>query len=121
MNIFVGKLDPTITPDDLRLAFAGYGTIVDAIVIQDTSTGAPLGYGHVYLVPDDAARQAIQDLNQVTMRGQNLTVRECLYRKRRERRLNTLPWNGVERRDPQNRRTSNHAQAEAPHLSPARG
>jgi RNA recognition motif-containing protein len=108
MNIYVGSLAESVTADDLRLAFAGYGTVINAIVMRDTAGGKPLGYGHVYLVPDEAARQAIADLDQVIMRGQPLTVRECVYRSRKDRRVSRLPWRGPERRVNGDRRMSSH-------------
>lgn len=62
MNIFVSNLDRSITSGDLRRAFAGYGTVINAIVMHDTATGRPLGHAHVYLVPENAAREAIAEL-----------------------------------------------------------
>ena len=88
MNIFVGNLEATVTSDDLRNVFAVYGTVIDALVIKDTATDAPLGYGHVYLVPDEAARDAIAGLDQALLKGRRITVRECVYRSRQERRVN---------------------------------
>jgi RNA recognition motif-containing protein len=98
MNIFVGNLTPAITPEDLRRHFAGYGTTINAIVMRDTATGLPLGYGHVYLVPEEAAHAAVTNLHNTMLKNARLIVRECVYRSRRERRLSRPPWKGVERR-----------------------
>lgn len=98
MNIFVGNLTAAITPEDLRRHFAGYGTTINAIVMRDTATGLPLGYGHVYLVPEDAARGAVANLHNTVLKNARLIVRECVYRSRQERRLSRRPWKGVERR-----------------------
>lgn len=98
MNIFVGNLTAAITPEDLRRHFAGYGTTINAIVMRDTATGLPLGYGHVYLVPEDAARAAVANLHNTVLKNARLIVRECVYRARQERRLSRRPWKGVERR-----------------------
>lgn len=124
MNIFVGHLAPSITNDDLRAAFSSYGTVVNALVMRDTAAGKPLGYGHVYLVPDDAARRAIHDLNRAVLRGRPIVVRECLDRNREERRTRRSRWNGDDRRRKPERRTNGrtlpfHREFAAPHAPSA--
>ena len=104
MNIFVANLDRTVTPRDLRRAFAGYGTIIDVRVPTDTRTGKSLGHGHVYLVPDRAAREALEELNYAPLRGRPIKVRECVYRAKRDRRFNQAAGVGVERRRANDRR-----------------
>ena len=98
MNIFVGNLPASVTPEGLRRLFDGYGTIINAIIMRDTATGLPLGYGHVYLVPDQAAREAIVDLQNSALRASPIRVRECVFRAQPERRTKRLPWKGAERR-----------------------
>jgi RNA recognition motif-containing protein len=98
MNIFVGNLPSSVTPEGLRRLFDGYGTIINAIVMRDTATGLPLGYGHVYLVPDQAAHEAIVNLQSSILKGSPIVIRECVFRVQPERRLQRLPWKGVERR-----------------------
>ena len=98
MNIFVGNLTAAVTAEDLRRLFGGYGTIINAIVMRDTATGLPLGYGHVYLVPEPAAYQAIVNLHNTLLKDSRLSVRECVYRSRPERRVKRQSWRGVERR-----------------------
>ena len=104
MNIFVGNLSASVTPDDLRTAFAGYGTVINAIVIKDTTTDRSLGYGHVYLVPEQAAREAIRKLDHVVLRGRPLVVRECMFRAKRDRRAKRVRWNESDRRHQNDRR-----------------
>jgi len=82
----------------LRSAFSGYGTVVNAIIVRDTVTGQSLGHGHVHLVPEKTAREAIAGLNHVVLRGKPIVVREYAYRVRRDRRVNKQPWSGEERR-----------------------
>jgi len=104
MNIFVGNLASSVTSDDLRTAFAGYGTVINALVMKDTTTDKPLGHGHVYLVPEQAARDAIRALDHVVLRGRPLVVRECVFRAKRDRRAKKLRWNGSDRRHAIDRR-----------------
>lgn len=104
MNIFVGNLSAAVTADDLRRLFAGYGTTINAIIMRDTDTGLPLGYGHVYVVPEQAAYEAIINLDKKELKGSPITVRECMYRTRQERRLRRFLWRGNERRIAESRR-----------------
>ena len=108
MNIFVGNLPASVTAEDLRHLFGGYGTIINAIVMRDTASGLPLGYGHVYLVPEPAALQGTLDLDQTTLTGSRLAVRECVYRSRPERRLKRQFWRGTERRAAESRRLNGY-------------
>ncbi len=104
MNIFVANLDRSVTSRDLRRAFAGYGTIIDVRVPTDSQTGRPLGHGNVYLVPERAAREALEELNFAPLRGRPIKVRECVYRAKRDRRLQQASSVKVERRRANDRR-----------------
>lgn len=104
MNIFVTNLDRSVTSRDLRRAFSGYGTIIDVRVPTDKQTGRPLGHGHVYLVPERAAREALEELNFAPLRGRPIKVRECMYRGKRDRRLQQLANVNIERRRAHDRR-----------------
>lgn len=103
MNIFISNLDRAVTPNDLQRAFSGYGTIIDVKVLKDQETGKPL-HGHVYLVPERAAREAMDELNLAPLRGRPIKVRECIYRAKRDRRERQLPNIKVERRRNTDRR-----------------
>lgn len=106
MNIFVGNLASSVTADDLRELFSGYGygTVINAVVMKDTASDQSLGYGHVYLIPDAAAHQAIVGLHHTVLKGKAIAVRECVYREGLERRVNPFPWKGAERRNDNLRR-----------------
>ncbi len=108
MNIFVGNLSASVTPGDLRQLFAGYGTIINAIVMRDTASGLPLGYGHVYLVPENAAQEAIASLHDSSLKGSPIIVRECVFRAQPERRMKRLTWKRRERRVMGSRRHNGH-------------
>ncbi|MEK7734829.1 MAG: RNA-binding protein [Pseudomonadota bacterium] len=107
MNIFVGHLAPTVTSDDLRTTFSTYGTVINALIMRDTIHDKPLGYGHVYLVPDENAQRAIQELNRMVLRGRPMVVRMSLDRVRKDRRLKQIPWDAPERRQG-SRRSNGH-------------
>jgi RNA recognition motif-containing protein len=103
MNVFVGNLAESATPEDLRKLFAGYGTIIKVLIMRDTRDGRPLGHAHVYLVPDSAARAALSALNGVSLYGNAVEIRECVPRTREDRRKNRFQWSGPERRVTQRR------------------
>ncbi|MBI3898012.1 MAG: RNA-binding protein [Gammaproteobacteria bacterium] len=104
MNIFISNLDGSITAGDLRRAFSGYGTIIDAAVVTDTRTGKTAGLGQVYLVPEKAAREAIEELHLAPLRGRLIKVRECVYRAKRDRRAGRSAGLKSERRQSTERR-----------------
>lgn len=104
MNIFISNLDRSVTPRDLRRAFSGYGTIIDVRLPMDKATGKPLGHGHVYLVPERAAREALEELNFAPLRGRPIKVRECIYRAKRDRRERQLSDVNKDRRRTTDRR-----------------
>jgi len=106
MNIFVSNLDQSVTARDLRRAFSGYGTIIDVKLPVDKATGRPLGHGHVYLVPERAAREALEELNLAPLRGRPIKVRECIYRSKQDRRQRQIPVAVDRRRNPDRRRYS---------------
>jgi RNA recognition motif-containing protein len=108
MNIFVGNLPASTTPADLRRLFNGYGTIINAIIMRDTASGLPLGYGHVYLVPEQAAFEAIINLQHTLLKDSPIVVRECVFRARPDRRVSRQPWKGAERRVVGSRRHNGH-------------
>lgn len=98
MNIFVGNIPASVTTDDFRNLFDGYGKIINILIKRDSETGLPLGYGHVYLVPEEAAYEAIVNLHNSNLKGSAIVVRECVYRAQPDRRKKNKPWEGAERR-----------------------
>lgn len=111
MNIFVGNLPATATAEGLRRLFAGYGTTLNAIVMRDTDSGQPLGYGHVYVVPEKAAHEAMLNLHHARLDGSLLSVRECVYRAHHDRRMKSIARKGTERRAEAARRLNDFKQS----------
>ena len=88
MKIYVGNLSFYTREEELRNAFAPYGTVADATVITDRDTNRSRGFGFVEIEDDDAARAAIQGLNGTALGGRNLTVNEAKPRAERPRSNN---------------------------------
>lgn len=113
MNIFVGNLAANVSQEDLRRLFAGFGTILRTLVMKKSARGQAPAYGHVYMEPESAAREAIDALNHAPLRGRLIRVRECVERKRVERRSTRMRWTGLERRQTE-RRTNGRSYPEMP-------
>ena len=77
MKLYVGNLSFNVTNADLEELFAQYGKVTSAQVVQDRDTGRSRGFGFVEMVDGNAARQAIQALNDKEHDGRRLTVNEA--------------------------------------------
>ncbi|HIJ64901.1 MAG TPA: RNA-binding protein [Candidatus Hydrogenedentes bacterium] len=77
MNIYVGNLSYDTGDAELREAFARYGDVEEARVIQDKYTGRSRGFGFVEMPNDSEAKTAIAELNGTTLQGRTLTVNEA--------------------------------------------
>ena len=77
MNIFVGNLPFTANDQELREAFAKFGTVDSAQVITDRETGRSRGFGFVEMPNNDEGQQAISGMNGADMGGRPLTVNEA--------------------------------------------
>ena len=76
-KIFVGNLSFNTTENDLQDAFAAHGTVTEANLMMDRTTGRPRGFAFVTMSSPEEAQKAIDALNGATMDGRNLTVNEA--------------------------------------------
>jgi RNA recognition motif-containing protein len=82
-KLFVGNLSFNTTENDLQDAFAAFGTVTEANLMMDRSTGRPRGFGFVTMGTPEEAQKAIEGLNGKSIDGRALTVN--LARPREER------------------------------------
>ncbi len=80
-NLYVGNLPFNTTSDDLREAFAQYGTVTRVQVITDRETGRSRGFGFVEM--EDGADEAVTKMNGASFQGRTLTVNEARPREAR--------------------------------------
>jgi RNA recognition motif-containing protein len=73
-KIFVGNLSFNTTENDLQDAFAAHGTVAEANLMMDRTTGRPRGFAFVTMGSAEEAQKAIDALNGATLDGRNLTV-----------------------------------------------
>lgn len=86
MNIYVGNLSYNTSDAELREAFAQYGAVDDARVVQDKFTGRSRGFGFVEMANDSEAQTAISQLNGASLQGRTITVNEARPRENRRSR-----------------------------------
>lgn len=77
MNIFVTKLGPNVTQDDLTELFGQYGEVSSAKVIMDRETGNSKGYGFVEMDDDSEGQAAIDALNDMEVDGRRMVVKKA--------------------------------------------
>lgn len=76
-KLFVGGLNFNTTDDGLREGFARFGEITEAKVIMDRDTGRSRGFGFVTFVEDQAAQNAIAELDGTDFDGRTIKVNEA--------------------------------------------
>ena len=74
LNIYVGNLSFDTRDEGLTAAFAQYGQVESARVIQDRDTGRSRGFAFVEMNDEDEAKAAIEALNGTELDGRQLTV-----------------------------------------------
>lgn len=77
MNLFVAKLGPGTSAQDLEGIFGEFGEVASAKVIFDRETGNSKGYGFVEMKNDDEAKAAITALNNTEVDGKQIVVKEA--------------------------------------------
>lgn len=85
MNIYVGNLSRTVTEDELRSAFEGFGQVASVSIIKDKFSGQPRGFGFVEMPSADEAKNAINSMNGKDLGGQSIRVNEARPKEDRPR------------------------------------
>lgn len=82
-KLFVGNLSFTTTENDLQDAFAAYGTVSEANLMTDRTSGRPRGFGFITMSSVEEAQRAIEGMNGANLDGRSLTVNEARPREAR--------------------------------------
>lgn len=77
VNIYVGNLAYSTTEQELSELFGAYGEVRSAHVISDKATGQSKGFGFVEMSDNQAAENAIRELNGKQVKGRALKVNEA--------------------------------------------
>jgi RNA recognition motif-containing protein len=86
MNIYVGNLHYGVGEDQLSEVFEAYGEVTSVKIIKDKFTGNSKGFGFVEMADDEAAKQAMEALNNSEIQGRAMKVNEARQREERPRR-----------------------------------
>lgn len=82
-KLFVGNLSFNTTENDLQDAFAQHGTVSEANLMMDRTTGQPRGFAFITMSTPEEAQRAIQAMNGADLGGRSLTVNEARPRETR--------------------------------------
>jgi len=80
MNIYVGNLNYRVRENDLRSVMERFGTVDSVKVVKDRDTGRSKGFAFVEMQDDDAAKSAIEELNEKEFEGRKMVVKEAIPR-----------------------------------------
>lgn len=94
MNIYISNLSYNVTDEDLQEYFAEYGEVTSAKVITDKFTGRSRGFAFVEMSDDEAAKKAIQELDQATVDGRTISVTVAKPREQRTEKRSFAPRSG---------------------------
>ena len=76
MNLFVAKLNPSTSSQDLQTLFAHYGIVTSSKVIMDHFTGRSKCYGFVEMPDNREAREAVKELDSTLFQETIIIVRK---------------------------------------------
>ncbi len=85
-KIFVGNLSWKTTEEQLKAHFEVYGQVLSAKIVTDKTTGRSKGFGFVEMADEDAASNAIRELNGKPLLDRSLRLSLAQERERSERR-----------------------------------
>lgn len=91
MNIFVAKLGPDTTSEDLRELFSEYGEVKSANVIMDRETGQSKRFGFVEMTNDEQALKAIEELDECEYDNSTIVVKKAKPKEEGDRRGGRKP------------------------------
>src|ERR1043165_2671348 len=82
-KLFVGNLSFNTTENDLQDAFAAHGTVTEANLMTDRTTGRPRGFAFVTMSSAEEGQKGDEALDGPPLGGRNLTVKEARPREER--------------------------------------
>lgn len=79
-KLFIGSLSYNVTSAQLEEHFSKAGKVLSAKVITDRETGQGKGFGFVEMSTEEEAKKAIKELNNTSIDGRNIVVKEATPR-----------------------------------------
>ena len=87
-KLFIGSLSYNVTDAQLEELFATVGKVLSAKVIKDKYTQQGKGFGFVEMETPEDAKRAIDKLNNTSLDGRNIVVKEALPQENKGSRIN---------------------------------
>lgn len=110
-KLFVAGISYNVTSEQLGAHFASAGTVLSSNVIMDKYSGQSKGFGFVEMENVEEAKKAIETLNNSTLDGRNIVVKEAKPMEPRSNNLgfrqNNKPYNNRNKRGREERRGNN--------------
>ncbi|MBE9236641.1 RNA-binding protein [Anabaena aphanizomenioides LEGE 00250] len=94
MSIYVGNLSYQVTAEDLKQAFAEYGTVSNVQLPTDRETGRPRGFAFVEMSSEAEEKAAIEALDGAEWMGRDLKVNKAKPREERGSSRGSGSWGG---------------------------
>ncbi|KAI4366502.1 hypothetical protein MLD38_022373 [Melastoma candidum] len=76
-KIFIGGLPSDLTQDEFKSLFERYGETTDAVIIVESPSRRPRGFGFVTFASEESAREVLQH-NQYLIRGKAVEVKAAI-------------------------------------------
>tara|TARA_Y100000385_G_scaffold155470_1_gene161252 strand:+ start:327 stop:962 length:636 start_codon:yes stop_codon:yes gene_type:complete len=92
INIFVAKLDYTISSDQLKQEFENFGRVNKATVAMDRETGKSRGFAFVEMADREEGEKAISALDGKSFNGRTIAVKEADDRGGNKRNKGAAPF-----------------------------
>src|ERR1700761_675789 len=77
MKLFVAGIPNDFDDVDLKEMFELYGVVNSAKIVMDRETGKSKGFGFVDMPDDTEAREAIATLDNASIKGKKMAVKEA--------------------------------------------
>jgi len=97
VNLFIKNLDDSLSEDDLREHFNPFGTITSIRIMRDSNNQTSRGFGFVCFSNQEEANKAVQEMNNLLIRGKPIFV---AIAQRKEVRRAQLEAQHAQRRTP---------------------
>ena len=80
MNIYVGNLAWKTRGKELKELFENFGAVERAFIVREKKSRRSKGYGFVEMESEEAARAAIENLNETEFLGRVIVVNEAVLK-----------------------------------------
>lgn len=88
-NIYVKHLDKSVDDDKLKAMFTPFGTVTSAVIMKDEN-GESKGFGFINFETNEAAKKAVEEMNDKELDGKQIYVGRAQKKSERERELKDM-------------------------------